>query len=476
MAAWRPILRSALPALAVAAGVALVLGLVYRPWYLNYDSRYALLWARDLSRGLQPEYGAAFAPTPHPLWTFVALLLLPLGRHADVAMAAVVLLSFGGLIWLLYRLGATLLGPAAGVLAGAVVLTRYAFERDVVLAYLDVPFATLIAAAVVLEAQRPRRGTAVLVVLAVAGLLRPEAWVLTGAYVLWLWPRLDARGRARALALAALGPAVWLGSDAIITGDPLHSLNGTAEVAIANDRRRTLGDVPYWTVQYFGYTLRVGVLVGILAGLGFAWRRGLRRWALPLAASVVLVAVFAGGPVFGLPLIGRYIRTPSALLSVYFGIAVVGWRALAPSRARTRWAVVGAAVLLLGLASLPGSLRRLGDLSQRRDRDAQLYGDLRALARRPAVRSAFARCGHVTAGDHRPVPYFRWWVGGNPGSVGTAERERLRPGALLLLPRRTPVPLRFYGPEFPRVPAPPGYVRLAATRSWKLLGPPGCRA
>ena len=32
--------------------------LVYAPWYLNYDARYALLWARDISHGLTPDYQA----------------------------------------------------------------------------------------------------------------------------------------------------------------------------------------------------------------------------------------------------------------------------------------------------------------------------------------------------------------------------------------------------------------------------------
>ena len=40
--------------------------------------------------------------------------------------------------------------------------------------------------AAALEAARPRRGTVVFVLLACAGLLRPEAWLLTGLYFLWM--------------------------------------------------------------------------------------------------------------------------------------------------------------------------------------------------------------------------------------------------------------------------------------------------
>ena len=69
--------------MAVIAGVAIVLKLVYAPWYLNYDARYALLWARDAWRGHKPEYLADFAPTPHPLETAVSSLALQVTISGD---------------------------------------------------------------------------------------------------------------------------------------------------------------------------------------------------------------------------------------------------------------------------------------------------------------------------------------------------------------------------------------------------------
>ena len=38
-----------LPALGTVVGVAVLLRLVYEPWFLNYDARYALVWARDIA-------------------------------------------------------------------------------------------------------------------------------------------------------------------------------------------------------------------------------------------------------------------------------------------------------------------------------------------------------------------------------------------------------------------------------------------
>jgi hypothetical protein len=169
-------LRRSAPALATIFGVAGLMWLVYRPWFLNYDARYALLWARDLWTGHAPEYTSAFAPTPHPLQTAVSSLALPFGDAADDVATLGILLAFGVLVWLAYRLGAELFTPWAGVVAALVVATRPALERDALLAYQDIPFAALVVGAVLLEARRPRRGVPVLALLVVAGLLRPEAW------------------------------------------------------------------------------------------------------------------------------------------------------------------------------------------------------------------------------------------------------------------------------------------------------------
>src|SRR5215218_613811 len=246
-----PLTRRLLPPVATVAGVAVLLKLVYGPWYLNYDARYALLWARDALRGVTPEYTADFAPTPHPLETAASILALPFGQGGAVLMSWLILLAFGLLVWLTYRLGAELFHPAVGIVAALVVLTRPALERDALLGYQDTAFAVLIVLAVLLEARRPRRGEAVLAPLAVAGLMRPEAWVLAGLYWLYLWPASDWSRRVRLAGVVALAPVLWAALDWYVTGDPLHSLHGTADLAEAVDRRRNPLTSPYWTVQYF---------------------------------------------------------------------------------------------------------------------------------------------------------------------------------------------------------------------------------
>src|SRR4051812_6455215 len=78
--------RAGAGAAVTVVGVAVLVKLLFGPWYLNYDARYALLWARDLARGHRPDYEAAFAPTPHPLSTAWSALALPFGDGGDRLM------------------------------------------------------------------------------------------------------------------------------------------------------------------------------------------------------------------------------------------------------------------------------------------------------------------------------------------------------------------------------------------------------
>jgi hypothetical protein len=385
-------------------------------------------------------------------------------------MVWIVLLSFGALVWLIYRLGAELFSPWVGIVTAVVVLTRPALERDALLAYQDVPFAALIVGAVLLEAQRPRRGAPVLAVLAVAGLFRPEAWFLSGLYVLYIWPAVPARTRALFCAIAASAPAIWMLSDLLIAHDALHSLHGTAALADEQDRRRHISQVPYWTAQYFGFTLREPLVVGVPIGLVFAWLYRRREAVLPLAVAGAMTAVFAIGPLFGLPLIGRYLRTPAVLLALFYGLAVCGWMLLPEGQARRRWLALGMLSLALSVLFLPRHVSMLNGLHTRVERDSAFYGDLKHAAYAPPVRAAFDRCGKLAAADHRPVPYLRYWLSGKPGSVGTVEGGKFS-APVFVAPRHTYYAKRFYKKNFPVVNPPPGANRIYENRSWVVLAP-----
>ena len=471
----RPALRH-LPAVATVVGVAALLELVYDR-FLHYDARYALVWARDLTRGLKPDYTADFAPTPHPLETVVSTLVTPFETGADTLLIWATLLCFGGVVWLTYRLGSELFSPWAGAVAALVVLTRPVLERDALLGYQDTAFAVLILGAVLLEARRPRRGAPVLVLLVLAGLMRPEAWVLGGLYVLWMWPVLDNRGRLALAALCAVAPLLWAGLDWYVTGDPLHSLHGTSDLAAGLDRRRSPEEAPYWTLQYLGFTLREPLVVGFPIGLFFAWRHRRHQAVLPLAAVAAMLAVFMVGPVFGLPLIARYVRTPVVLLTLFYGLAVCGWMLLPPGRERRIWLWVGIFTAALSIAFIPWHARMLGNMRTNLDAREQVYADLRDAGRAPEVRSAVTACGSfVTAAEHRMIPHLRWWLDTPPFSVGTVEAGASPLRRVLLLPRDRRSLRRFYDELYPDIEPPPSYRPVYRNRSWRVLAAPECVA
>ena len=83
--------------------------------------------------------------------------------------------------------------------------------------------------AAVVELRAPRRHPVVVLgLLAAAGLMRPEAWLLTGLY--WLWCIVPATWgqRLRYTLLTAISPIVWTLTDWWATGRPLFSLQHTS--------------------------------------------------------------------------------------------------------------------------------------------------------------------------------------------------------------------------------------------------------
>src|SRR4029453_8597839 len=173
----------------------------------------------ELLDGLKPSFEAYQAPTQHPLYLALCTLLVPLGHDADRLLVLTGVLAFVALAWAVFRMGDAVFGPWPGLAAAAFVASSFAFLLYAARAYVDVPFLAVVMWAAAIEARTPRRGVSVMALLAVAGRLRPEAWVLAGAY--WLWcarrdaPRLDL------LALALAAPVIWALVDLWVTGDPL---------------------------------------------------------------------------------------------------------------------------------------------------------------------------------------------------------------------------------------------------------------
>ena len=88
--------------------------------------------------------------------------------------------------YLVYRLGSLWFDRPVGAVAALIVLTRAPFLSNGLRAYVDLPYIALCLAALLIETRRRRAGWPVLALLALAGLLRPEAWLFSFAYLAWL--------------------------------------------------------------------------------------------------------------------------------------------------------------------------------------------------------------------------------------------------------------------------------------------------
>lgn len=422
------------------AGAAVLAALLV-PTYPNYDSFYALVWGRELMDGALPSFEAYAAPTQHPLWNVVcALLGAAFGDDADRAVVIVCAVAHAVLSWGVYRLGAAVANRTVGVVGAVLVGSSFAFLLFAARGYVDLPFLALVVWAGVVEAERPRTGrpspisgggedrrpvAVAMGLLALAGLLRPEAWVLAG--LLWLWHAAPARSlRPGLLAGVLVAPVLWVLSDLVVTGDPLYSLNATSALAEALGRDRGIGGVPRSFVSFLSDTARPPVAAAAVLGALLAWRA---RGALGLRSVHVLVAMFGAGAVTfvgvgvaGLSILPRYLTVPVVAMCVLAALALAGWTLLDPAHPRRRpWmlaaagaAVAGLAVVAVVKADAPS--RFATELRYLR----AVHDDLEEILAVPAVVRARA-CGPVSLPNYRLTPDTRWVL--DTGEDGVAARS-----------------------------------------------------
>jgi hypothetical protein len=438
------------------------------------------VWGRDLAHGALPDYDAVLAPTPHPLATLGGVLLAPLsaasdrGVHGDPATTVVLVGAFaalGALGWVVYRLGAEWFNPAAGALAAAIVLTRRPVLDFGARAYVDIPYVALVLGALLVETRRPRAGAPVLALLAVAGLLRPEAWLFSIAYLAWMWRAPRARD-VRLVALALAAPLLWALSDLAVTGDPLHSLLGTRGNAQTLERITGLGEVPLTAPRRLGEILREPVLFGAAGGglLALAYLRS--RALLGAAAGIVAMAAFCVLAAAGLPILGRYLLLPAAILAIFCGAGAFGWASLPRADRRRRpWAWFGLATLVLLAVFTPAQVDRVGALRHALARQDRIQSDLAALVRAPpaAIRPS---CAPVTVPNHRPVPLLALQLDVRPRMIVSAQEERPARGTWLEPANGAVARDYILDPRDldKRIPPPPaGFAPAGSDASWRVF-------
>ena len=459
------------PRLIELAGVALltlvaVVFFVAAPTYPNYDAYYHLVWGRELLDGLKPTFEAYQAPTQHPLELVLTMALdVVFSGWADRALVLVCVLSLVALAWAVFRLGARVLGVWPALAGAFFVATSFSLLLFAVRGYIDVPFLALVVWAAVIVVERPSHRIAPLVLLVVAGLLRPEGWVLAGLYALWKAVERGRRGSLREvwplLALAAVAPVVWALVDLAVTGDPLRSLTGTSQLAEELGRERGVANVPGAFVTFLADALRPPVAAAAVAGLALAWwRLGPRRIAVPLALLAGGMVTFLATGVAGLSILPRYLTVPTVALSLFAGYAALGWTVERDPRLRRLWTYGAAVILVAGLAFAAVRAQVLDRLTNELAFIEQTHDDLEAILATDAVAEG-ARCGPITFPNYRLVPDTRFILDLPAERVGArSARRRARGTAIFLV---GPKPLRRYGfadGASPRTNAPdPGFIR-----------------
>jgi hypothetical protein len=498
-----PSLRKWLTPAAWVAAVTAVLLIVFPVGFPNYDTIYALVWGRELAHGTSPDYGAALPPTPHPLTDFIGLVTSPFGEAPITVTMILAYLSLGLIAYFVYRLGTTWFDKWVGVPAAAIVLTRAPFLSNGLRAYVDLPYIALCLGALYLEARRPRAGWPVLALLVPAGLLRPEAWGFAIAYWLWLafaveragatdhgrwrspsifgwravWRAERATTELAWLALLALGgPIIWVLFDAITTGDPLYSLTGTQETVESLKRQTGPVDLILYGPRRLGEVMQWPGMIGGFGGLILGIWLLPKRSALGFAAVVLALLAFACLAAAGLAIIARYTMLAGAILSIFFALALLGWRFLDRKDPRRRWwQVFAGVVLLMVIVWLPNQWDLDKQVHTDLTNQGQIENDLSDLVDEGAFEP---ECGPVAVPNHRAVPRLAFGLDVRPTDIVSAseavspeEQEKLAEAGYYVEPA-SPFVIHNYildpndKTNFKETKPPAGFHEVAANNSW----------
>jgi hypothetical protein len=481
--------RNWLTPAAWAAAVAALLLAVFPLGFPNYDTIYALVWGRELAHGMSPDYGAALPPTPHPLADLLGLVTTPLDSGAIDVTMAIAYASLGLIGYLVYRLGSLWFDRPIGAVAALIVLTRAPYLSNGLRAYVDLPYIALVLGALVIETKRPRAGWPVLALLALAGLLRPEAWLFSVAYLTYLAldvgelrRRPSAKGNAL-IALALAAPILWAIFDWVTAGSPTYSFTGTRETVDTLARHtgpvdlvlygpRALGEVMQWPGM-------VGALGGAILAVVLLRRRdpalprrqgGTPGAAIGLVAAVLALGAFALLACAGLAIIARYTMLAGAILAVFAAFALLGWRLLDRDHPwRRPGQALGAVVALMFVLWVPNQYDLLSQVDTDLTNQGEIESDLGDLANSGAFEPL---CLPISVPNHRAVPRLAFDLDIRPSRiVSSSEQHQPRRGYFLKPAGPFVVHNFILDPNDPsrfssRVP--PGFHRVAANKSWLL--------
>ncbi len=367
MAQWRKDWPAAVAVAALAGAATLVL-----PATLGYDAWAWTVWGRQLAHlDLDTTAGPSFKPLP-------VLALAPLsvlGGATPVVwmglMRAAAVLS----LLLAYRLGVRLAGPPAGAVAALGLALSADLYRTALLGSAEPVLIALTLGAA--DRHLAGRRDWALVLVALAGLIRPEAWVLLGAYGVFVWLR-EPGLRPLAAAAVILPPVLWLGMDWIGSGDPLHA--GSTATSATEGSAANAKVPAFEVVRRAADAVILPTLILAAVAVALAVRRRDRAVLSLAALALGWIAVVAIMAEVGFTGTRRYLAAPAAALCVVSGVGLV-WL-LDAVRERGARIAVGIAVALLALA--PALLRAREDarmLSVARSQADQRHELVRAVDR-----------------------------------------------------------------------------------------------
>jgi len=330
-----------------------VLFYLLRPGAVTDDTYAFLDWGRDLRHGFLPllEH-RTFQPLPIAAGAVLSLF-------GSASPTVPVLACLAGLVLLAAAswrvVGLLGFGQPAPALAALLVIGTPLLPVLALVAYNNLPFATLMLWALVFELEQRRTGAWALLVC--AGLTRPEAWLFLLAYGLLTWWRAGhpySPRRWLPIAVLAVGPiALWAALEWGLFGDPLYSLENTTGPAVQSTHSNSPQALWNTLRAYVPAAPLLASGVGVIA-LGWFAPRRLATTTLAATALTVLSILVLASSNFNVP--GRDFSVLVALLCV---LAAAG--AMLPacvlSRSRrfpapvTFLVGVAGAALVIGLAA-----------------------------------------------------------------------------------------------------------------------------
>jgi hypothetical protein len=354
--------------------LALAVASLALPSVPTYDPWAWIVFGREL---VVP--GPGFSTVASTGWKPLAVLFTaPLALLGSAAPSLwLVVVRSAGLVALTlsFRLASRAGGPIAGAIAALALLAISDWLRYLSAGNIEPLVVALMLGAIELHLRGRRQGAFLLG--ALAGLARPEVWLLVGVYAAYV---LLSERRWWPLALGVPGMfALWIVPDWLGSGDLLHTFH-LARISAEPSSLQGTSDPALELLRGAGAIAPAPVWIGALCGLAFGWRTRDRTvaalafvaaaWALPTVAATAL----------GYPAVARYLVVPVAICCVLAGIGVVAVLRLA-SRARGR-AVLAAALVAV---SAPFAVSRAVGLAHQsadaKARDQKLSALWRAVDR-----------------------------------------------------------------------------------------------